>query len=216
VLTLLLEALDQILVGTTLPRIVASLQGHDRYTWAVTSYTLGSCSLIPIVGKLYDQFGRKWFLIGGTVLFLLGSALSGLSQTMNQLIAFRALQGIGAGMGIALAFTVVADIFPPAERAKWSGLFGGVYGVASVLGPSLGGWLTDHGPLVGNLVTDATCWPNAVSLTPARSKVVVIMFPRPIYYRTATGFVRHCKHEQHEQERRSFLRGCWQCCSRAE
>jgi EmrB/QacA subfamily drug resistance transporter len=158
VLTLLLEALDQTIVGAALPRIVASLQVYDRYTWAVTAYTLGSCSLIPIVGKLSDQFGRKWFLIGGTVLFLLGSTLSGLSQTMNQLIAFRALQGIGAGMGIALAFTVVADIFPPAERAKWSGLFGGVYGVASVIGPSLGGWLTDHGSLVGNLVTDATRW----------------------------------------------------------
>src|SRR5215471_10287746 len=88
VLTLLLEALDQTIVGTALPRIVASLQGYDRYPWAVTAYTLGSCSLIPIVGKLCDQFGRKWFLIGGTVLFLLGSALSGLSQTMNQLIAF--------------------------------------------------------------------------------------------------------------------------------
>src|SRR5579884_3168233 len=105
-LTLLLEALDQTVVGTALPRIVASLQGFDRYTWVVTAYLLGSTTMVPIVGKLSDQFGRKWFFIAGVVVFLLGSALSGASQTMNQLIAFRALQGLGAGTGIALVFTV--------------------------------------------------------------------------------------------------------------
>jgi len=157
-LTLLLEALDQTVVGTALPRIIGSLQGFDRYTWAVTAYTLASITMIPIVGKLSDQFGRKWFLIAGAVIFLLGSALAGASQTMNQLIAFRALQGLGAGIGIALVFTVVGDIFPPAERAKWQGIFGVVYGFSSVVGPTLGGWLTDHGPLVGTLVTDATRW----------------------------------------------------------
>src|SRR5579885_2135469 len=155
-LTLLLEALDQTVVGTALPRIVASLQGFDRYTWAVTAYTLASTTMVPTVGKLSDQFGRKWFLVVGTIIFLLGSALSGAAQSMNQFIAFRALQGLGAGIGIALVFTVVGDIFPPAERAKWQGIFGAVYGFSSVVGPSLGGWLTDHGPLLGSLVVDST------------------------------------------------------------
>src|SRR5438270_3011641 len=157
-LTLLLEALDQTVVGTALPKIIGTLQGFDRYTWAVTAYILASTTMIPIVGKLSDQFGRKWFLIVGTAIFLLGSALSGASQTMNQFIAFRALQGLGAGVGIALAFVVVADMFPPAERTKWQSLFGVVYGLSNLIGPTLGGWLTDHGPLVGTVVTETTRW----------------------------------------------------------
>ena len=157
-LTLLLEALDQTVVGTALPKIIGSLQGFDRYTWAITAYTLASTTMIPIVGKLSDQFGRKWFLIIGTAIFLLGSALSGTAQTMNQFIAFRALQGFGAGVGIALAFVLVADMFPPAERVKWQSLFGVVFGFASLVGPTLGGWLADHGPLAGTLVTDTTRW----------------------------------------------------------
>src|ERR1700724_1828971 len=93
-LTLLLEALDQTVVGTALPKIIGTLQGFDRYTWAVTAYTLASTTMIPVVGKLSDQFGRKWFLIIGTAIFLLGSALSGASQTMDQFISLRALQGL--------------------------------------------------------------------------------------------------------------------------
>src|SRR5438094_5956880 len=139
-LTLLLEALDQTVVGTALPRIIGQLQGFDRYTWTVTAYTLASTTMIPIVGKLSDQFGRKWFLIIGTAIFLLGSALAGTSQNMDQLIAFRALQGLGAGIGIALVFTVVGDIFSPAERPKWQGIFGVVYGFSNLVGPFLGGW----------------------------------------------------------------------------
>ena len=157
-LTLLLEALDQTVVGTALPRIIGSLQGFDRYTWAVTAYTLASVIMIPTVGKLSDQFGRKWFLIAGTIIFLVGSALAGASQSMNELIAFRAMQGLGAGIGIALVFTVVGDIFSPAERAKWQGIFGVVYGFSNLVGPTLGGWLTDHGPLLGSLVTNTTRW----------------------------------------------------------
>ncbi len=157
-LTLLLEALDQTVVGTALPRIVAQLHGFDRYTWAVIAYTLASTTVVPITGTLSDQFGRKWFVIGGVLLFLLGSALCGAAQTMNSLIAFRALQGLGAGIGIGLSFTLVADIFPPEERAKWGGLFGAVYGLSNLIGPTLGGWLTDHGPLLGSLVTDQTRW----------------------------------------------------------
>ncbi|MGH2480799.1 MAG: MFS transporter, partial [Ktedonobacteraceae bacterium] len=157
-LTLLLEALDQTIVGTALPRIVGELQGFDRYSWVVTAYLLASTTMIPIVSKLSDQFGRKWFLVLGSAVFLLGSVLSGAAQTMDQLIAFRAIQGLGAGTGIALVFVVVGDIFVPAERAKWQGIFSGVYGFSSVVGPTLGGWLTDHGPLLGNFVTDATRW----------------------------------------------------------
>ncbi len=157
-LSLLLEALDQTVVGTALPRIIGNLHGFDRYTWAVTAYLLASTTMIPLAGKLSDQFGRKWFLLGGIVVFLVASALCGAATTINQLIAFRALQGLGAGVGISLVFTAVADIFPPLERARWQGVLGSVYGVSSVAGPTLGGWLTDHGPLVGGFVTDATRW----------------------------------------------------------
>ena len=157
-LSLLLEALDQTIVGTAMPRIIADLHGLDRYTWVVTAYVLASMTMVPIVGKLSDQFGRKWFLLGGTALFLFGSLLAGASQTMDQLILFRALQGLGAGMGMALVATVIGDLFEPAERARWMSLFGIVYGLSSLIGPTIGGWLAEHGPLMGSLVTDATRW----------------------------------------------------------
>ncbi|MEO7909334.1 MAG: MDR family MFS transporter [Roseiflexaceae bacterium] len=157
-LTLFLEALDQTIVGTALPRIIAELHGLDRYSWVVTAYILASMTMIPIVGKLSDQFGRKWFLLAGTLLFLLGSVLAGASQTMNQLIAFRGVQGLGAGIGMALIATVMADLFPPAERAKWMGLFGAVYGISSLLGPTFGGWLTEHGPLLGSFLSETSRW----------------------------------------------------------
>ncbi len=157
-LTLLLEALDQAIVGTAMPRIVAQLHGLDRYSWVVTAYILASMTMVPVVGKLSDQFGRKWFLLCGTMLFLLGSILAGASQSMDQLIFFRAVQGLGSGIGIALIGTVMADLFPPDQRAKWSGLFGLVYGVSTLFGPTIGGWLAEHGPLMGNFVTDASRW----------------------------------------------------------
>ncbi len=157
-LSLLLETLDQTIVGTAMPRIIAQLHGLDRYSWVVTAYILATAIMIPIVGKLSDQFGRKWFLLSGTALFLLGSVLSGAAQSMDQLIAFRAIQGLGAGIGIALVATVMGGMFPPAERAKWMGLFGVVYGFSSLFGPTLGGWLTEHGPLLGSLVTESTRW----------------------------------------------------------
>ncbi len=157
-LTLLLEALDQTVVGTALPKIIGELNGFSLYTWVATAYLLASTTVIPIVGKLSDQFGRKGFFLAGVTIFLIGSALCGAAQTIEQLIAFRALQGLGAGVGISLVFTVVGDIFPPAERARWQGIFGAVYGLSSVFGPTLGGWLTDHGPLVGNFITDVSRW----------------------------------------------------------
>ena len=155
-LSLFLEALDQTIVGTAMPRIIAQLHGLDRYSWVVTAYILSSMTMIPIVGKLSDQFGRKWFLLSGTVLFLLGSILAGTSQSMDQLIIFRGVQGLGSGIGMALVATVMADLFPPDERAKWMGIFGIVYGISSLLGPTLGGWLAEHGPLLGSLLTEAT------------------------------------------------------------
>ncbi len=157
-LALFLEALDQTIVGTAMPHIIAQLHGMDRYSWVGTAYILASMTMIPIVGKLSDQFGRKWFLLAGTMLFLLGSMLAGASQSMDQLIIFRGVQGLGSGIGTALIGSVMADLFPPAERAKWMGLFGLVYGVSNLLGPTFGGWLAEHGPLVGNLVTEAARW----------------------------------------------------------
>ena len=157
-LTLFLESLDQTIVGTAMPRIIAELRGLDRYTWVVTAYVLMATIAVPIVGKLSDLFGRKVFLLGGTTLFLLGSLLAGAAQTMDQFIAFRALQGLGAGMGMALVATVFGDLFPPDERAKWGGVFGLVYGVSNLCGPTLGGWLAEHGPLLGSLVTESGRW----------------------------------------------------------
>src|SRR5579864_2375076 len=133
-ITLLLSALDQTIVGTALPTIIAELNGVDRYTWVITAYLLTSTTVIPMVSKLSDQFGRKWFLIVAVIIFLAGSALSGAAQDMNQLIGFRALQGVGGGMLASLVFTLVGDIFTPAERARWQGLFSGVFGLASVIG----------------------------------------------------------------------------------
>jgi EmrB/QacA subfamily drug resistance transporter len=143
-LALLLAALDQTIVGTALPRIVAELNGLDRYSWLITGYLVSSTVVVPIAGKLGDLFGRKPFLIAGMIGFVAASALAGLSQDMNQLIIFRIVQGLFGGVLFASAFTVLADIFPPQQRAKIQGLFGGVFGLASILGPIVGGYLTDN------------------------------------------------------------------------
>ena len=131
-------------MDTALPHIIADLQGFDRYTWVITAYLLAFTAMVPIAGKLSDQFGRKWLLMGAIGLFLLSSALAGASQTMNQLIVFRGLQGLSAGAIQTLVSTIVADIFSPAERPRWQGLFVGVFALASVIGPTAGGWITDH------------------------------------------------------------------------
>jgi EmrB/QacA subfamily drug resistance transporter len=157
-LSLMLQALDQTMVSTAMPKVVASLQGFDRYVWAMTAYLLGSTVLLPIAGRLSDQFGRKQFVVGGVALFVVGAALAGTATTMGELIAFRAVQGVAAGMGITLVFAVIADLFEPRDRARWNGFFGAVYGFASFAGPTLGGWLADHGPLVAGFVTDESRW----------------------------------------------------------
>jgi EmrB/QacA subfamily drug resistance transporter len=141
-LGLFLGALDQTIVGPVLPTIVTQLHGADLYTWVVTVYLLTSTVSVPIYGKLSDLYGRKQLLVGGIVLFLIGSALSGLSQEMWQLILFRGIQGIGAGALFPISLAVIGDLFTPAERGKYQGLFGLVFGVSFIIGPLLGGWLT--------------------------------------------------------------------------
>lgn len=143
-LGLFLAALDQTIVATSLPRIVASLGGLGLFPWVFTSFMVTSTTTVVIVGKLTDIYGRKPFYIAGVAILLLGSALAGSSQSMEALIAFRAVQGLGAGMIFGIAFAIVGDVFPPAERGKWSGLLGGVFASASVIGPLVGGTLTDH------------------------------------------------------------------------
>ena len=143
-LVMLLASLDQTIVGTAMPRIVSDLHGFDRYTWVTTAYLLTSTVLVPIYGKLSDLFGRKPIFLIGVVLFLIGSAASGASQSMNQLIAFRAFQGLGAAALMPIAIAVIGDLFSPRERGKWQGLTGGVFGLSSILGPTAGGWITDH------------------------------------------------------------------------
>ena len=141
---LLLAALDQSIVGTALPRIIADLNGLDRYAWVTTGYLVTSTVMTPIAGKLGDLFGRKFFLVGGMIGFMIASGLCGLSQDMTQLVVFRAIQGLAGGVLFASVFTVLADVFPPEQRAKMQGLFGGVFGLSSILGPTLGGFLTDN------------------------------------------------------------------------
>ncbi|TMB65306.1 MAG: MFS transporter [Chloroflexi bacterium] len=141
---LLLAALDQTIVGTALPRIVAELNGLDRYSWLITGYLVASTVIVPIAGKLGDLFGRKPFLIAGMVGFVAASALCGVAQDMNQLIIFRIIQGLFGGMLFASAFTVLGDIYTPAERARIQGLFGAVFGLSSIIGPVVGGFLTDN------------------------------------------------------------------------
>jgi MFS family permease len=111
-LAMFLSSLDQTIVGTAMPKVIADLGGFAHYTWVTTAYLITSTVTVPIVGKLTDMYGRKWFYIAGLCVFLVGSLLSGLSQTMTQLIFFRGFQGIGAGIMMANAFTVIADIFP--------------------------------------------------------------------------------------------------------
>ncbi|HET8632027.1 MAG TPA: MDR family MFS transporter [Thermomicrobiales bacterium] len=150
-LTLLLAALDSTIVGTAMPRIIAQLNGFDRYAWVTTAYLLTSTTAVPIFGKLSDIYGRKWFMLVGAALFVIASAFCGAAgdlplpgDGMTQLIVFRGIQGVAGGIVTAITFTIVGDIFPPSERGKYQGLFSAVWGLASVFGPTLGGWITDN------------------------------------------------------------------------
>jgi EmrB/QacA subfamily drug resistance transporter len=142
-LGLFLGALDQTIVGTALPKIVTQLAGNDLYTWVVTIYLLTSTITVPFWGKLSDLYGRKPMFMIGIGIFLFGSALAGLSQNMGMLILFRGIQGIGAGSLFPIAIAIIGDLFTPAERGKYQGLFGAVFGVSALVGPAIGGILTD-------------------------------------------------------------------------
>ncbi len=149
-LTLLLAALDQTIVSTAMPQIIARLNGFDRYAWVTTAYLLTSTAAVPILGKLSDMYGRKTILLNGALFFILTSALCGAAgqipvplDGMNQLIIARRLQGIAGGAIMASVFSSLGDLFPPKERGKYMGLFAGVWGLSSMIGPALGGWLTD-------------------------------------------------------------------------
>jgi len=139
-----LAALDQTVVGTALPHIVSDLRGNDVYIWPFTSYLVTATVSGPLYGKLSDLFGRRLLFTIGVGIFLIGSALSGLSQTMAQFIAFRGLQGLGAGALFPISIAIIGDIFSPSERGKYLGFFGAVFGLSSIIGPAIGGLITDN------------------------------------------------------------------------
>lgn len=146
---MLLAALDQTIVSTALKTIVIDLHGLKEYTWVVTAYLLTSTASTPLYGKVSDLYGRRVTFQFAIITFLVGSLLAGLSQNMAQLIATRAIQGIGAGGLMALTFVIIGDIVPPRERGRYQGYFGAVWGLSSVAGPLLGGFFSDHAQILG-------------------------------------------------------------------
>ena len=143
-LAMFLSSLDQTIISIAMPTIISDLGGFSHYTWVTTAYILTSAVAIPITGKLTDMYGRKYFYIGGLVIFTIASLLCGLSNTMTQIIVARGIQGLGAGIMMANAFIVIGDLFSPAERGKYQGLVSGVFGISAVIGPILGGYITDN------------------------------------------------------------------------
>jgi EmrB/QacA subfamily drug resistance transporter len=151
--SLFLVALDQTIIATALGKIVEDFNAFSSLSWIVTAYLITTTMTVPIAGKLSDLFGRRTILLIGVAVFVAGSLLSGLSGNITELIAWRALQGIGGGIITANAFTIVGDLFAARERGRWQGLIGAVFGLSSVIGPLLGGWLTDGAHFFG-LTTD--------------------------------------------------------------
>ncbi|MFP7224638.1 MDR family MFS transporter, partial [Priestia filamentosa] len=143
IIAMFFAALDGTIVGTAMPRIVGDLGGLSMMTWLTTSYLLTSTAVVPIAGKLADLLGRKTVYVSGIVIFMIASALCGLATNMTELIIYRGLQGIGGGIMMPMAMIVIGDLFTGKERAKFQGVFGGIYGLASVIGPQIGGWIVD-------------------------------------------------------------------------
>src|SRR6185436_11026507 len=181
-----------------MPRIIEQLQGLSMYAWVTTAYMLTSTVSVPLYGKLSDQYGRKPILIIGVVTFLIGSALCGLSgefgdlpvlgNGMMQLVTFRALQGLGAGALMTVSFAVMADLYPPRERGKLFGVFGSMFGLATVIGPFIGGFFTDHGTfqLLGHEVAGWR-WVFYVNLPLGMVALFMIMYRMPVLRHGAGG-----------------------------
>lgn len=191
IIVLLLGALDQTIVSTAMPRIVAELRGLELYSWVTTVYLLSSTVMVPIWGKLGDLYGRKIILIWGVSIFIFGSALCGLAGEfgalpvlgggMTQLIVFRGLQGIGGGALFTSAFAVIADLYPPRERGKMSGYFGSVFALASLVGPLIGGFFTEHGTVhIAGLVVAGWRWVFYVNLPLSALALFMIITRTPL------------------------------------
>jgi EmrB/QacA subfamily drug resistance transporter len=194
----LLSALDQTIVATAMPRIIEELRGMSMYAWVTTAYMLTSTVAVPIYGKLSDLYGRKPILIAGVLLFLTGSALCGLSgefgalpllgSGMMQLILFRAIQGLGAGALMTVSFAIMADLYPPRERGRLFGVFGSVFGLATVIGPFIGGFFTDHGTVtVLDHEVAGWRWVFYVNLPLGLAALFMILFRMPVLRRGGGG-----------------------------
>ncbi len=143
-LGMLVASISQTIVGPAMPRIVAELGGMDHYSWVATAAMLVSAIVVPIVGKFSDLYGRRGFFLGGLVVFMVGSVISGLAPNFWTLVAARAIQGLGMGTIMPLAQTIIGDIIPPRQRGKYQGYMGAVFGLTAIAGPLAGGWITDH------------------------------------------------------------------------
>ncbi|HXC22521.1 MAG TPA: MFS transporter, partial [Steroidobacteraceae bacterium] len=196
----LLSALDQTIVSTAMPVIISQLHGLELYAWVTTAYLLSSTVMVPIWGKLGDLYGRKPILLAGIGLFLFGSWLAGLAGEfgdlpllgggMVQLVVFRAVQGLGGGALFTTAFAIIADLFPPRERGKFAGLFGGVFGIASAIGPLLGGYFTDHGTVtVGGHVIEGWRWVFYLNLPMGLIALFMVIAKMPKLSHAAKGSI---------------------------
>ncbi len=143
-LGMLLAALNQTIVSTALPKIVGDLGGMDHYSWVFSAYMLTATVTTPIYGRLSDVYGRRRFFVAGIAIFMAGAVVAGTASSMAQLIGGRAIQGLGAGALIPLAVATIGDLVPPSDRGRWQGLTGAIFGFASVIGPTTGGWIADH------------------------------------------------------------------------
>ncbi|MEJ2560984.1 MAG: MFS transporter [Anaerolineae bacterium] len=143
-LTMFFSSLDQTIISTAMPVIISDLRGFSLYAWTFTAYMMTSAITVPIYGKLSDVYGRKPFYMLGLTLFMIGSTFSGMVVNMPQLIIARALQGLGAGAMLSMPRATIGDIFNPRERGRWMGVIVSVFGLSSIIGPVMGGWITDH------------------------------------------------------------------------